>query len=101
MCTLWLPCLLPVLLGMLRDCSHCLSTYAKLFAMVPGVLLPILLELEDGWFVLGGAGATLSLLVGLYLAARELPRPGLYALQVVVLVAVSVEATLLATLLRM
>ena len=82
-------------------CGHCLSTYAKLFAMVPGVLLPILLELEDGWFVLGGAGATLSLLVGLYLPAPELPRPGLYALQVVVLVAVSVEATLLATLLRM
>ena len=53
------------------------------------------------WTALGGAGATLSLLFGLYLAARELPRPGLYALQVVVLVAVSVEAILLATLLRM
>lgn len=96
-----MPCLLPLLLGMLRDCSHCLWTYTKVFAMVPGVMLPVLLQLDDGWFVLGGAGATLVVLGGLYLAARELPRPALYAVQVVVLVAVSVEATLLATLLRM
>ena len=100
-CTLWLPCLVPLLLGMLSDCGHCLWTYAKVFAMVPGVLLPVLLQLDDGWFVLAGAGATLALLFGLYLAARELPRLALYALQAIVLVAVSVEATLLANLLRM
>lgn len=98
--TLWLPCLMPIVLGILRDCSHCMITYLQLFAIVPGVIVPVLLRLEDAWFGVAGAGVTLAALVGLYAAARQMPRAWLYALQVLVMLLVGLEAIALAQLLR-
>jgi hypothetical protein len=99
--TVWGPCLLPLLLGLLRDCSHCLTTYAKLFAIVPGVLLPVLTEHNGAWFGALGGAATLALLVGNYCAARELPRRWLYATQALTGVLIGLESVALAYALRM
>jgi hypothetical protein len=99
--TVWGPCLLPLLLGLLRDCSHCLATYAKLFVIVPGVLLPVLTEQNGAWFGAWGCAATLALLVGSYCAARELPRRWLYAIQASAVVLVGLESVALAYALRM
>jgi len=98
--TLWLPCLLPIVLGMLRDCGHCMETYLKMFAMVPGVIVPVLLRLEDVWFGVVAVAVTLGALGGLYAAAREMPRGLLYALQGVVMVLVGVESIGLVAALR-
>lgn len=99
--TIWVPCLLPAVLGMLRDCSHCLWAFAKLFVIVPGVLVPVLAQLDDAWFGCAGAAVTLALLVVYYLAARELPRRWLHAAQALGVVAIGLEAIVLAYLLRM
>ncbi len=98
--TLYLPCLCPVLLGVLRECSHCMQTYLKLYVIVPGVIVPVLLQLDDVWFGVGGAAATLLAFSALYLAARELPPWMLRAVQVVAVLLVAVEAVGLAYALR-
>lgn len=99
--TVWLPCCAPVVLGLLRDGSHGTNTYAKLFAMVPGVLLPVLLQLEGTWFGVAGSAATLALLLSAYQAARRLPRKWLHGLQALVMALVALEAAGLAHALRM
>ncbi|MCK5943967.1 MAG: hypothetical protein KAI24_18425 [Planctomycetes bacterium] len=98
--TLWLPCLLPIVLGLLRDCSHCMHTFLAMFLMVPGVIVPVLLRLEDVWFGEAGAAVTLAVFAGLYAAARELPTRWLYALQVVAMLLIGLEAVGLAMALR-
>ena len=99
--TLWLPCLAPAFLGLLRDSSYCVSTYFKLFAMVPGVLVPVLMRLEGAWFGAAGGAVTLALLLGLYHAARWLPSRWLHALQALVMALVALEAIGLGYALRM
>ena len=99
--TIWAPCLLPLVAGSLCDCSHCLWTYFKLFAIVPGVLLPTLAQLDDAWFGVAGAATTLALLGVYYLAARELPQRWLYAAQSLALLAIGAESLALAYALRM
>lgn len=90
--TLWLPVLVPLLTGMLRDCDHCLQNYLLCCVLVPGILAPVLLGLDDAWFVVVGGATTLVLFVGLWVALHELPRWWRWALQAVVVLAISFEA---------
>ncbi|MBL8739254.1 MAG: hypothetical protein JNL12_22695 [Planctomycetes bacterium] len=72
--TLWLPTLVPVVTGMLRDCGHCLGSYLLSLPMVPGALVPALCRCDGAWFFVVGGTATLLLFVALLLLLRELPR---------------------------
>lgn len=98
--TLYVPCLAPIVLGMLRDCSHCMQSYLELLVIVPGVIAPTLLHLQGAWFGAAAAALTLAALGLLYVAARRLPRGALHALQVVCILCVGLEAVALAYALR-
>ncbi len=69
----WLPTLVPILFGLLRDCGHCQGSYLLSLPIVPGVLLPALCQLDDAWFFVVGGATTLALFAGLALLLRELP----------------------------
>jgi hypothetical protein len=43
----WLPTLAPVVTGMLSGCGHCATTYWLSLPTVPGLLAPVLLQLDD------------------------------------------------------
>lgn len=88
----WLPVLTPVVLGTLQGCDHCVGTYWACAAMVPGVLVPVLLQLDDTWFVVVGGLVVLLLFSGLSLVLRELPRPWSFAVQWLVILVVAVQA---------
>jgi hypothetical protein len=97
---LWLPPLVPVGLGLLADCGHCGATYLLLLPIVPGVLVPVLLGLDDAWFGIAGAAVTLALFGVVAVALRELPRALAIATQALVSAAVAFEAIGLAYALR-
>ncbi len=90
--SVWLPTLLPVVLGMLHDCGHCLCTWWLCMPMVPGALPAVLLQLEDAWFFVVGGAVSLALFGGLALVLRELPRPWSHLAQSVVVLAVAAQA---------
>jgi hypothetical protein len=71
----WLPALLPVGLGLLQGCDHCLSNYWRSLPIVPGVIGPVLLHLDGAWFFVVGGALALALCSLLALLLRELP-PG-------------------------
>ena len=96
----WLPTLTPFGLGMLRESEHAAASYAKCLPIVPGVLVPLLMELPGAWFFAVGGLATLVLASVLAVALRELPRPWSFAAQGVVALAVSAEAVGFASLLQ-
>jgi hypothetical protein len=73
--SVWLPVLVPVCFGLLRDCGHCARTYWLCSALVPGLLPSVLLQLDDAVFFVVAAAVTLGLFGGLAVALRELPRP--------------------------
>ena len=98
--TLWLPCVVPILLGMLRDCSHCVQSYLLMVPLVPGIIAAVLLRLDDFAFVLGAAVPTALIGYGVYLAARKLPRRPLGWIQGVVAVVVASQAVVLCSWLR-
>jgi cytochrome c biogenesis protein CcdA len=90
--TVWLPCALPLALGILRDSPHQVSTYVAWMPLVPGFLPAVALELDDGWFAVGAAVPTLVLCAWVYTALRTWP-PALHRLvQGIVVVAVGLEA---------
>jgi len=99
--TLWLPALAPFVLGPLRECSHCIRTYAICLPIVPGVIVPIATGLDDAWFFVGGAATALVLVSVLVVVLREMPRPWATGIQVVVALGVAAEALGFAALLRM
>jgi hypothetical protein len=72
--TLWLPTVLPLFAGPLRECDHCVGNYAALLPVVPGVLAPTLLQLDGATFGLVAGGVTLALFGIVYAFWRELPR---------------------------
>ncbi len=90
--SVWLPVLTPVVLGTLQGCGHCVSTYWLFSPMVPGVLVPVLLQLDDVSFVAVGLLVTLLLFGLLSLALRELPRPWSFVAQWMMMLAVGGQA---------
>lgn len=90
--TLWLPVLVPPVTGMLRDCSHCVQSYLQSAVLVPGILVPVLLRLDDAWFGVVGGAATLLLFACLWLLLLELPRRWGWFVQAVVVLAITFEA---------
>lgn len=97
---LWLPALLPVCFGVLREESHCLWTYLAMLPLVPGAIVAVLLHADGVWFGVAAAAPTLLALLGLYAAGREMPRALLRVVQALVVVAVAVEGFGLAHALR-
>lgn len=71
---LWLPALVPLLTGMLRDDSHVFWTYVAMLPVVPGTIVAALLQAQGAWFVVAAAVPTLLLGVVLYAVGREAPR---------------------------
>ena len=99
--TLWGPALVPLVTGMLRECGHCTQSYLLSLPLVPGIIVPVVLRLDDaGFFVVGGV-CTLLAWSGLAVALQRLRRPFAAALQVAVVLAVAAEAIGFAKLLRM
>ena len=70
----WLPALLPVGLGLLHGCKHCLSSYCLSLPIVPGVLGPVLLNVDGVWFFVVGGALAITIYARLVLLLRELPR---------------------------
>ena len=97
----WLPTLTPYGVGMLRESDHAAASYAKSLPVVPGVVVPLLLELPGAWFFAVGGLATVVLASVLAVALRELPRPWSLGAQAVVALAVSAEAVGFASLLQL
>ncbi len=98
--TLWLPALVPIVTGMLRECEHCAQSYLLCLPLVPGILVPTLLRLDDAWFFVVAGLCTLLLFAGLAFALHRLRRPLAFALQVAVVLAVTAEAIGFTNLLR-
>ncbi len=96
----WLPALAPIVTGMLRDCGQCLQAYLLSLPLVPGILAPVLLGLDDTLFFVAGGAATLALFGGLTVALRELPRALGLALQATVVLGVAFAAIGYANALR-
>ncbi|MCA8966236.1 MAG: hypothetical protein H6838_04680 [Planctomycetes bacterium] len=90
--TVWLPVLTPVVLGTLDGCGHCVSTYWTYSPIVPGVLVPVVLQVGDGWFAVVGVLVALLLFGGLSLVLRELPPPWSFLAQWVMMLAVGGQA---------
>lgn len=101
MATLWLPTFVPFVLGPLRECDHCVATYAMCMPMVPGVIVPALFSVPGVWFFVVGGLVALVCASGLAVALRELPRPWSLGVQGIVALAVAFEAVGFANLLRM
>jgi hypothetical protein len=99
--TVWTPALVPVVTGMLHECSHCQTTYLLSLPLVPGMVVPVLLRLDDAWFVVGGAVATLVVFGVTALMLRELPRALGYVVQAIVALLIAFEAIGFANSLRM
>jgi len=72
--TVWLPTLLPVLTGALADCGHCATSYLLSLPLVPGLLAPVAMGLDDAAFFVAGGAATLALFGVVVLALVEAPR---------------------------
>jgi len=72
--TLWLPTLLPVLTGALADCGHCATSFWRSLPVVPGLLAPVAMGLDDAAFFVAGGAATLALFGVVVLALVEAPR---------------------------
>jgi len=72
--TIWLPTLLPVLTGALADCGHCATSYLLSLPLVPGLLAPLAMGLDDAWFFAVGGAATLMLWFVVVLVLVEAPR---------------------------
>ncbi len=90
--TLWIPVLVPVVGGPLRDCAHCLRTFLLCLPMVPGALAPTLLQVPGVWFFVVGGLVALVAFGMLAVVLRELPRPWSSVIQVIVAIGVAAEA---------
>ena len=98
--TVWLPTLVPVAFGMLRDCSHCATNYWLSLPTVPGLLAPVLLQLQDALFFVVGGLVALLLFALTSLLLRELPPKLGYAAQAIVALGVALESVGIAAAMR-
>ncbi len=98
--TLWLPVLVPLVTGMLRDSDHAFWSYVWMFPLVPGAIVPALLGLDGAWFFVAAGIAALTLFAGLWLALRALPPLLRGVLRAAVVFGVAFEAIGFANLLR-
>jgi len=98
--TVWLPTLAPIVTGMLSGCGHCATSYWLSLPVVPGVLLPLLLQLDDALFFVVGGLVALLLFALTALLLRELPAKAGYAAQAIVALAVAFESVGFAAALR-
>lgn len=98
--TVWLPTLAPVVTGMLSSCGHCATTYWLALPTVPGLLAPVLLQLDDAPFFVVGGLVALLLFALTALLLRELPAKAGYAAQAIVALAVAFESVGLAMAMR-
>lgn len=98
--TVWLPTLVPVVTGMLSGCGHCASTYWLSLPTVPGLLAPVLLQLDDAPFFVVGGLVALLLFALTALLLRELPAKAGYAAQAIVAIAVAFESVGIAMAMR-
>lgn len=71
----YLPQFVGLVAGPVRDCGHCVTMFYKLFPIVPGILAPTLLRLEDAAWVVGAGAVTLLILGALYAALRRATGP--------------------------
>jgi len=94
--TLWLPCLVPMVFGMLSTTGNAPSMFTMLLPLMPGMLLPMLLRLDGLAFVVTAAVPALLLFAGVYFAARSLPRRTLYFVQVPVIALCVLQAVVVA-----
>ena len=94
--TVWLPCLLPVVFGLLSDAGQAFSIYFLCAPIVPGGLVSMLLRLDGAAFFVAAALPTLLLFWGVYAAARAWPRPWLYVVQTLVIAQVAFAAVVFA-----
>lgn len=99
--TSWGPCLVPFVAGPLHECSHCVHTYAVCLPIVPGVIVPVLCNLDDAWFFVAGALVALAVFSTLTFVLRELPRPWSLGVQAIAALAIGAEAYGFASLVRM
>ena len=64
---LWLPPALPFFAGPLTECSHCVETYLKMYAVLPGVWPGLTVGMAfgdaDSWLALGVMAATTLVLL--------------------------------------
>ena len=96
--TLWLPCL--VGLGIVVGSQYALATYWKFFAVLPGLIVPVLCQLDDFLSLVLAVLTTLVAYVVLYLSVRHMP---LIPLRITVAVAaalVGAEAVVIGGILR-
>ena len=96
--TLWLPCL--VGLGVVLGSQYALATYWKFFAVLPGLIVPVLCQLDDSLFVVFAVLTTMLAYVVLYLSVRHMP---LIPMRITVAVAaalVAAEAVVIGGILR-
>lgn len=98
--TVWLPTLAPVVTGMLSGCGHCAATYWLSLPTVPGLLAPVLLQLDDAPFYVAGGLVALLLFALTALLLRELPAKAGYAAQAIVAVGVAIESVGIAAAMR-
>lgn len=98
--TVWLPVLVPLVGGVLRDCGHCVQTFLLCLPMVPGALAPTLLQVPGAWFFVVGGVVTLAAFGMLAVVLRELPRPWSLGVQVAVAIGIAAEAWGFAWMLR-
>lgn len=91
--TLYLPQLLPLALGPLTECSHCVGTYGRLFALLPGMLPAWSLAIPAGLprpvLLALASGITLAVLVLLTLLAHRSPRTARWLLPLTALASAS------------
>lgn len=99
--TLWLPCLLPIVFGTFRHCSHMTLPYLAMVPIVPGVFLSALLQAREAWAFVVAAVPTALLFAAVYVACRKLPPQRLHMVQWPVIAGIAVEAVLFAEMLRM
>ena len=90
--TLWLPVLVPIVTGMLGGSRHAFESYLLCLPLVPGILVPTLLQLDDAPYMIVAGLATLLLFALVCWALARLPRRPAITVQVAVVLAVTFEA---------
>lgn len=68
--------LAPFVAGPLTECGHCVQQYAKLYAVLPGVVPAMLLQLKGGTFFAVAAIGTAAVFTAVAALLRILPPRG-------------------------
>ena len=95
---LWLPTLLPLAVGPLSECGHCVRTYLMLMPLVPGT---VGLMVRNAWGMVLAVLLSLALLAALTAAFLRLQRITAHAVGLLLACVSGAQALLLGNLLRM